>query len=212
MIYDFNTTNESAIELAEQLRELGIKKYYFHLILYDESLVGVDPFDEENLTLEQQARIKKEIRINLWYYLREIVRIKETGGTTRYKFHRGNLAQTFNFLNNIDTIEVLPRQNGKTIGADCNYTWVYNYAATNLSCIFSNKQLSDSQLNIARFNKIVDELPSYLKTHLDDKKDTNNLDKIRCDANNNDIQSLASPKDEASADKLGPPIKIITSI
>lgn len=203
MIYDFNTTNESAIEVAKQLKDLGIENPYIHLQLYDKSLVGVDPFDEEHLTLRQKAKIKKEIRINLWYYLREIVRIKETGGTTRYKFHRGNIAQTYCFLLNLDVIELLPRQNGKTIGAVCNYSWLYNFATINMDGIFSNKQLADSQLNIARLNSVTELLPSYLKTHLNEKTDTDNLDKIRCDENNNSIKAVPSPKDISSAEKIG---------
>lgn len=202
-MYNFNTDNETAIVLADNLRNLGIRKYYIHLLLYDKSLVGIDPFDEDNLSLEQKARIKAEIRKNIWFYLREIVRIRETGGLTRYEFHRGNLAQTFTFINNIDTIEILPRQNGKTIGACCNYSWLYNFASTNMSCIFSNKEFKDSKLNIERLKNVNIELPSYLKTHYNDKLDTDRLDKIRCDVNNNVIEAIPSAKDEASADKLG---------
>lgn len=203
MIYDFNTSNESAIKVAKQLKDLGVENYCIHLTLYDESLAGIDPLDEKHLTLVQKAKIKKEIRINLWYYLREIVRIKETGGTTRYKFHRGNIAQTYCFLLNLDIIELLPRQNGKTIGACCNYSWLYHFSTINMDGIFSNKQLADSQLNVARMNNITELLPSYLKSHLNEKKDTNNLDKIRCDSNNNSIRAVPSPKDASSAEKIG---------
>lgn len=69
--------------------------------------------------------------------------------------------------------------------------------------IFSNKQLADSQLNVARMNNITELLPSYLKSHLNEKKDTDNLDKIRCDSNNNSIRAVPSPKDASSAEKIG---------
>lgn len=203
MIFDFNTNNESFIILVKKLKDLGIKKCYFPLKLYDETLVGVDPFNEEKLTLEQKSRILKEIRINIWYYLREIVRMKETGGITRYKAHRGNIAQTFCFINNIDVIEELPRQNGKTMGAVSNYSWLNHFASINSSCIFSNKQLADSQKNIERFAQVTELLPSYLKTHMNERVDTNNLDKIRYDLLNNEITALSTPRDDASADKLG---------
>lgn len=203
MIYDFKTTNESAIVVAKQLKDLGISNPYIHLTLYDEDLVGVNPFDEENLSLAMKLKIKKEISRNIWYYQREIVRIEESGGTTRYKFHRGNIAQTFCFLLNLDIIEMLPRQQGKTIGAAVNYSWLYNFATINMQAIFSNKQLPDSQLNLTRVKNIIRKLPKYLKAHLDPSKDTDNLNKMRCDSNNNVIMSSPSPKDEASAEKIG---------
>jgi hypothetical protein len=203
LFYDFDTDNDSFIEVCEQYKEKGIKKWYFPLLLYDKDLVGVDPFDEENLSLKMKLKIKKEIRINVWYFLRQIVRIPEAGGVTRYKANRGNIALTFCMVNNIDSIEILPRQNGKTIGAISVYEWIYHYATINTNSVFSNKQLADSQLNIKRFNDIKDLFPDYLKSHLDEKEDTDNLGEIRCASNNNVITALSTPRDIASADKLG---------
>lgn len=203
MIYDFQTTNDSFIKLAKQLKDEGVKNYKFFLVLYDHNLQGVDPYDEDNLSLEMKSRIKKEIRINPWYFLREVVVIPEAGGKIRFQAHRGNLAQSFCLFNNIDVIECLPRQNGKTIGAVADYQWIYHFATINTNMLFSNKQLADSQLNIKRFNDMTDALPSYLKSHLNEKLDTDNLNNIRCDSTNNTITALSTAKDEASADKLG---------
>ena len=49
------------------------------LQLYDSKLLNVDPYDS-NLSLEMRARIQKEVMINYWYYIREIVRVNSTGG------------------------------------------------------------------------------------------------------------------------------------
>lgn len=203
MIYDIKTNNESFIKVCQQLKENGVKNCYFPLTLYDKDLQGIDPFDEANLSLKMKAKIRREISRNIWYYQREIVRIQEPGGVIRYQAHVGNVAQTYLFERNIDFIEELPRQNGKTIGAASNYSWAYHFATINSDMVFSNKQLADSQKNIERFNSITDTLPSYLKSHLNDKKDTNNLSFIRNDMNNNSIRALSTALDEASADKLG---------
>lgn len=203
MIYDIETTNESFLEMCEILKNEGITNNKFHLILYDNSLQGVDPFDEKNLTEEQKHRIQIEVQTNCFYFLREIVRIPEAGGFSRFMLHRGNLAQTFCMINNINVIEMLPRQHGKTIGACCVYNWIYNFATKNTNMIFGNKQLPDSKENLKRFKDITEALPSYLKTHLNPKKDTNNLEYIRCFSNNNTIKALPAPNDEAGADKAG---------
>ena len=45
MIYDFQTKNESFIEMAYQLKQEGRKNWKFFLLLLDEDLVVVDPYD-----------------------------------------------------------------------------------------------------------------------------------------------------------------------
>jgi hypothetical protein len=201
-MYDTQTKNISFIEMFKFLKSIGIKNNKFFLWLNDPTLQGVDPYDP-NLTNEQKIRIQAEVMTNFWYYLREIVRIPESGGFTHFQMHRANLGQMFLMEHNIDIIEILPRQHGKTIGAVCRYTWVYHYGTINTHMIFSNKQYADSQLNIKRFNDITELLPDYLKTHLNASRDTNNLAQIACDKNNNKIDAMSTARDVASADKLG---------
>lgn len=202
MTYDYKTTNESFIKMYQKLKELGIKNNKFHLILYDDTLLGVDPYDP-NLTLEQQARIYKECVANFWYFIRTVVRVPTPGGPVQYILHRGNLATHFCQLLNINSIECLPRQHFKTYSAVCFYCWIYLYVAQNYNIIFSNKQLDDSQLNIKRLTDLMDGLPDYLKSHLDESKDTSNINMIRIDASNCVIKALSTGRDRASADKLG---------
>ena len=201
-MYDIHTKNISFLKMAKYLKEKGIKKYAFMLKLYDKTLVGVDPYSS-NLTSEQQIRIRKEIMINYWYYIREVVKIPSTGNVVPYEINKGTMATTFLQLKNINNILELPRQHGKTWSIDCFYTWVFLFTATNFTMVFSNKQLEDSRLNIKRFKSIVESLPSYLKLHMDTKKDTDNIDLVRIDSLNNTIRSLSTGKDKASADKLG---------
>lgn len=202
MIYDYNTKNDSFILVYEQLKKEGIKNNKFHLILYDEKLRNVDPFDE-NLSLETIARIKKECLINVWYYIREIVRIPVPSGVSKFILHRGNLAELFCLNLNLNTIIELPRQHYKTYSAVAYYSWVYVIRAKNYSMIFGNKQLADAQLNIKRLNDLIELLPSYLKTHLDPKKDSDNINLISIASTNNSIKAMSTGRDKASADKLG---------
>ena len=68
---------------------------------------------------------------------------------------------------------------------------------------FSNKSLNDSQLNLKRFNGIIELLPDYLKSHLDPSVDRDNLDYIECASNGNNITALSSPTTKQRADQLG---------
>jgi hypothetical protein len=63
MIYDIYTKNKSFITFAKFLKTKGVRNYAQHLILYDDSLVGVDPYSK-NLTDEQKAKIYAELTIN----------------------------------------------------------------------------------------------------------------------------------------------------
>lgn len=200
MIYDYTTKNISFIKIHKELKDLGIKENKFFLILYDIKLQGVDPH-LNTLSADLKYRIQKEIRINYFYFIREVVKIPVPGGVSSYELNRGNLAQSYAILNNLNAIEVLPRQHGKTIGAVVAYVWIYNYATINTNLIFSNKQLDDSQLNIKRFNDITLLLPDYLRTHLNTKTDTDNLNLIACSMTNNSIKALSTARDISSADE-----------
>ena len=204
MIYDYNTKNISFIKMAKQLKDKGVKNWNFMLTLYDPKLQGVDPYDPD-LSIEMQARIQKEVMINYWYYIREVIRINSTGGAVSYELHLGNMAMHYMQLKNIDVILCLPRQHFKTWSSVVWYSWIYLYQAKNYTIIFSNKQLQDSQENLKRIMDVIEVLPSYLKSHMNPKYDTDNINMLRIAENNNTIKALSSPKDEKSADKLGKP-------
>jgi hypothetical protein len=63
MIYDIYAKNKSFIDFAKHLKSKGVKSYAQHLILYDDSLVGVDPYSD-SLTDVQKAKIYAELTIN----------------------------------------------------------------------------------------------------------------------------------------------------
>lgn len=191
MTYDYNTNNLSFLKMAKHLKDKGIKNWNFMLVLYDPKIKGVDPYDP-NLSIEMQARIQKEVMINFWYFIREVIKIPSTGGTVSYELHRGNMATHWLQLQNIDTIECLPRQHYKTWSACCWYTWIYLYQAINYTIVFSNKQLEDSQTNLTRLMDIIESLPPYLRSHMNKKNDTDNVNMLRLAENNNTIKALST--------------------
>ena len=111
----YETTNLSFLKTHALLKSRGIKNNTFFLAIYDRSIIGLNYFDEDNLTQEQKLRILKECKINPWFFLREIFRVPETGGAVHFKLDIGNLAQTYVMLNNISYITERPRQTGKHV-------------------------------------------------------------------------------------------------
>lgn len=114
--YDFGTANKSFLKVAKELKILGVKNWYFMLEICDPSLVNIDPFlsDSKGRTLlseDQVMRIMTELYRNPWYYLREISRIPDPGGTAvMYKANRGNIAQAWCMIHGIDSWLCLPRR------------------------------------------------------------------------------------------------------
>ena len=114
---DYETKNKSFTRLSLVLKKMGIKNNYFFLSLLDRDLIGVDPRSPD-LTVVQKAKILRECKRNVWYFIREVVRIPVVGDEDGipYQLNRGNLAFVWSFMNDIDTGLVMPRQTGKTYG------------------------------------------------------------------------------------------------
>ena len=114
-----NTKNFSFIRMVAILSEMGVKNNLFHLSLYDPKLLDVDPHKlnaTTDPTGELRLRVAYECKRNVWYYLREIVRIPASGGDPiHFQLNRGNLSMTWCFLNSIDYNGTQPRQTGKAV-------------------------------------------------------------------------------------------------
>jgi hypothetical protein len=199
--YHYDTSNISFIKMYKILKDLGIKNNKFFLKIYDESIKNLNPFDEENLTVEQKVKIKRECKRNPWYFLREVVRIPVPGGSVRYEIHRGNLALTWCLLNNIDTLIELPRQNYKTQSLLCLMEWIYDMATKNSEIAFLHKKYEDSKMNLDRLKKIRQLLPTYLLPEKS-KNDVDNLATIKNSMGNNILAKNAAISEE-QADLLG---------
>jgi hypothetical protein len=208
-IYDIKTRNLSFLQVAVDLKRLGIKNNMFFLRLYDETLQGVDPFSPY-LTEDQMVRIINECMVNPWYFLRECVRIPDQGGNgIPYQLHRANLAQTFCFLLGIDHYVVIPRQKGKTQSAIAIIDWAFLFGTTNSEIAFINKRSEDAINNLARLKAQRDLLPSYMQMKIaydedgDEVKERNNVKSLMNPTNKNRIVTKPSATSIQTADGIG---------
>ena len=204
MIYEITTNNRSFLVVSQQLKEHGVKNNKFMLALYDEKLVGVDPYSPD-LTEEQKIRIYREIRLNKWYYLREVIRIPVTGTDgIKYELNIGNCAQSYAYWRNLNFITILPRQQGKTIGVVSDDTWTMLFGSKNCQAIYLNKQYPDAVENGRRFKNIKNLLPNWLLAMiLDSKGDKDNQDEKYIAKLKNQIIVKPAANSEEQADKLG---------
>jgi len=160
--YHKSTPNKSFVEMSNYLKAIGVQNHRFMLTLLDPDLAGIDPHDP-NLSVQYKFKVLKEVRNNFWYFLREVVRIPTSGDPSPFILNRGNMAFLYLAIMNINTMLILPRQTGKTIGAACYYTYVYNFRTQNTQISLLNKEFKDSKDNLNRIRAIRDLLPSYLR-------------------------------------------------
>lgn len=197
--YDLGTHNVSFIQLAMDLKTLGVKNYYFMLEICDYSLVSVDPFavdkdGHSTLSQDQVARIMTECFRNPWYYLRELARIPDPGGTAvPYLANRGNIAQAWCIIHGLDSWLCLPRQQGKTQSALAIQDWMYSFGTSNSQFIFINKDGENAKTNLRRAGDQISYLPEYLRfeSYVDEDgktiKATKNATQMRHPVNGNSI-------------------------
>lgn len=205
-LYDLGTNNKSFLQLAEDLKTLGIKNWFFMLEICDPSLVNIDPYaidpktGHSALTKDQVVRVVNEIARNPWYYLREISRIPDQGGTSiPYRANRGNIAQAYCIIHGYDSWLNLPRQKGKTQSALAIQAWAYNFGTTNSEFIFVNKDGDNAKTNLRRMGDQIALLPEYLQfsSIVDEEtglrtKATKNATTIKHPINNNSV--ITKPK------------------
>lgn len=206
------TSNKSFLDMHHYLKSIGVQNNDFFLALIDTGLAGVDPRDP-HLSPVMKARILQEVRINYWYFLREVVRIPEQGGDVnsgaKFRLHRGNLAMNFLFMLNFNQFVEMPRQHGKTVAALCRYLWVYNFGTSNSEIMFMHKDHNGSKNNLKTLKNIRDALPSYLQmsalTNNEGKKlkVPNTIVTIQHPYNNNKITTFPSARSKDAADNLG---------
>lgn len=213
-IIDSHTSNLSFSRTARDLYNLGISNYRFMLKLYDEQLVGVNPYSP-TITAEQIKRITVECKRNIWYFLREVARLPVEGGALgpgaglKYQLNRGNLASTWCFVNNIDHYLVLPRQIGKTKSTLENILWVFLFSS-NTKMMFLNKDGMASKANLKSLKDQKDLLPTWMQSKFvfneDGEKKTakgDNATFLVNPHNDNRITAFAGGNSLDAADRCG---------
>lgn len=206
------TSNQSFLDMHYYLKSKGIQNNDFFLSLLDSGLAGVNPRDPA-LPQFMKVRVMNECRLNYWYFLREVVRIPDQGGSVSsgklYKLHRGNLAMNFLFSLNFNMFVEMPRQHGKTTAALVRYLWVYNFGTSNSEIMFMHKDHNGSKKNLKELKAIRDALPSYLQmsSAIDSEgkklKVPNTVVMIQHPFNNNKITTFPSARTKDAANNLG---------
>lgn len=205
--YDYQTNNKSFLKVCKILKDEGIVNFAFPLMTYDKDLIGIDPYsDEVKNNIRLQLKITNEVANNMWYFLREVVRVPNPGASIPFGLHRGNLAMLFCLNCNFNTYVELPRQHYKTYSAVVYYAWVNMYKARNYNMIFTHKAYADTVENLRRLKQLLDPdngcLPEYLLAPLG-KNDKNNENEFIIASNNNRIKVVGPANDTAGADKAG---------
>lgn len=195
----YTTKNLSFLKVYKFLKQKEIKNCTFFLELKDESLLNVDPFDEEKLTDEQKQRIIIECTTNFWYFIRECVRIPASG-LVRYELNLGNLALSWACVNNLNSFTVMPRQTGKTFSAMVVLAWVLLFGGKNTEMILFAQQQINVVNNLNRIKSVKRELPTYLQ--LSNNKDKNGS-VVDFKALGNSIMTQAPGRSAESADNRG---------
>lgn len=156
-----DTHNESFINVSKQIS--GIKNNKFMLALYDRDLEYIDPHDKD-LSVYFKAKVLAECARNIWYYLREVIRIPQLGSNygMRYTLNRSNLAMISCHINSINNYTTTPRQQYSTITQTLlvSYEYIFNDKC-NIS--LRDKSNDDSQFYMKRLKSILDMLPDYIK-------------------------------------------------
>lgn len=199
---DFDTPNQSFLRLVSLYGEMKIQNRYFPLALIDQDLKGVDPHCGI-LSDATKIAIGIECRYNIWYFLREVVRIPPVSGPNpiSYKANRGNIAITWAFLNSIDIALIQPRQTGKSVSTDCIMLWLLFIGAGNSIINMITKDDGLRKKNVERIKKLRDLLPPYIvPRHRDD---SDNQFEVTCKVHENQYTTGVSQNSESTANNLG---------
>lgn len=200
-VYHITTKNKSFLQTAKELKRRGVKNNKFFLKLYDKDLLDVkDPLKARSSKM--RSKILAEIKRNPWYYYREIIRIEVPGGVTQFRLHIGSLALLYCMHNNINAFLELPRQQGKTIGAACGFSYMINFGTKSSDIIFGNKSGNDAEKNLKRTLSIIRHLPDWL-AFLTPGGDIDNVRQFSSCTTKNTITTVSAPKDPIQADKIG---------
>lgn len=210
--YQLSTSNRSFVEMHWWLKSQGRTNNKFFLQLYDVGLANINPRDP-NLNDHWKMRVLRECTINEWYYIREVVRIPDSGGAigdgAQFRLDRGNLALLFCLQHNWNVFLEEPRQFGKTTGAVIHYSWVFNFGTTNSKMMFIHKKHDGSKENLQRLKTIRDTLPSYLRMNqriIEDGKRlkaTDNATTLEHLFNGNKILTMPGARNASNANNLG---------
>lgn len=203
--YDDQTNNESFLYYTDLLAKMGVENYLWPLSIINPMLKGIDPHDPDVINDPLMCDlIAKENKINFWYYLRNVCRLKGQGSAEPMKFraHRANMAFSWVTHLNIDVNCTLPRQKGKSVGADATNNHHVNLSGEGLSVQLYTKDNKLRQENVAKLKSMRDLLPPYLN-YFNPATDSDNNAEVTCNALGNKYLTAVAQKTEDGAENTG---------
>lgn len=176
--------DNSFLNIAEYLKnDCNIKNYDFMLKIYNTALNNIDPHDP-NLSNEMKDLVKIECTDNIWYFLRNVVRIPmQGGGYSKFKLNKQNCAQIFCYTLGVNSWSTTPNYLKREINTICIELWHTLFNPGFVGCFARNRKHSKDILH--RFDSIIGGLPDYLKprksiVHLNEVKISNgNIDDLQ---------------------------------
>lgn len=164
--YDFgcgiNNRANTFLQTAMELKTLGIKNYFFMLEIFNPNAAYIDPY-KPNITEQEIQVLLREASKNLWFYARNIARIRTDGGILPFGLHRGLAAQIWCVLRNQDSCLTEPRQTWKTTGIIATpITWTFQFSK-NLDMHFFGKGSENTIKNLATVRDNIDLLPEWMQ-------------------------------------------------
>jgi len=199
--YDFTTKNVSALRMSLMLKKMGIQNNNFMLFLSQPELKGIDPFDTKHLGQELIAKIAIEVKLNPWYYFREIVKVQSSGGDdVPFIFNRFDTALIWCYLNSIDTFSCLARQCGKSVCVMSLVSWLFFFVAYHSTFGLVTKDSVLVAESVSRLKEIRNSLPAYLIHNLND---SDNQEGLTYNELKNKFITFIAPSDKKAARSLG---------
>lgn len=209
--YQMSTRNKSFLDMHIYLKSIGIKNNKFMLSLLDPDLAAIDPHDP-NLNQYYKGKVLAECMANFWYFIREVCRVPDQGGSGTgipFRLHRGNMALFFCSIYNMNIFHELPRQQGKTLAADARYLYLFNFGTSNATIAFLHKAQDGSKDNLQTLKNLRECLPPYLRmdapfNRKDGKaaKASDTVLRLEHAVNRNKIITVASARNKTAAQNL----------
>lgn len=151
----------SFISVSHYLKECCVENYTFMLQLFNRELLNVDPYDPD-LSDEMKRSIIMECEINIWYFLRNVVRVPlQGGGFGRFKLNKQNCAQIFCYTEGIDSWSTTASNLLRETNTICiqSYHALFNTGYVGCYSTTNNK----AKELFYKLDSIVDNLPEYIK-------------------------------------------------
>lgn len=199
---DYNANNHSFLKMYRILKRMGVQNNKFHLLIYDKGLIGIDPHNLPDDSMELKLRIIQECKINPWYYFRSVVRVPASGTDgVPFKINRANMALIWLFLNHIDHLLIMPRQRGKTVSTTAIWSFVMFIASHNINISMLTKDDKLRKENVDRLKDIRDALPPWMIHR--QRSDVDSREELSYEVLANSYQTYVAQSSISGAEKLG---------